>query len=60
MPVYRVKWELDVEADTAQEAAERAMMEEVFGYATISMHFTVTDRDSGEITPCSVTPPLLY
>lgn len=59
LTMYRVVWTFDLIADTPQAAAEMALSE-LFDPDSISVRFAVTDHDSGETTPCAVTPPLLY
>lgn len=47
MPTYRVKWEIDVEAETPQKAAEEAQ-EAQRDPQSIATHFDVTDLETGE------------
>ncbi|MFH2076397.1 MAG: hypothetical protein ABIJ57_13810 [Pseudomonadota bacterium] len=47
MQTYRVKWEIDVEAETPQKAAEEAKGAQL-DPESIATIFNVTDRETGE------------
>ena len=47
MPEYIVRWEIDIDADSPREAAEKAL-EVVRDPASIATFFQVLDRDSLE------------
>ena len=52
---YQVRWEIDIEADTPQEAAEEALhiQRDADSIATV---FDVTDAETGETTNVDVNP----
>jgi hypothetical protein len=48
MPEYRVKWEIDIEADDHTEAALQALKIQRDNRSTATI-FTVTDQSNGSI-----------
>jgi hypothetical protein len=54
MPHYVITWEIDVEADTPQEAAIEARKMQIIP-DTEALHFTVTD-ESKSVTKVYLSP----
>jgi len=56
MNTYRVTWEIDIEADTPEEAALQAREYQIMPDSCATC-FTVTDRDTGKETPVDLWGP---